>query len=1107
MDIRDRAQARSLVIYLLLALDGSSRVENSSSAVPAMDETWFIECFYRIEDSCTTSIGTSSEDLDRVLSSALYVIEYHIERRCPRRKKGPFMDLMNQFAEHIVGQDCSGAMAKLVHTAEAWLMTFSLGTKGYIELQRQLLPIVQKFANNAANQSDENLQRTLELLTIKDDLLDISESRPAKRRRTQEALPDAYDQMREKLVGSISESLTNNHSSTLPPLDTDEVDQLAYLNDGDQVSLLGDISRLPCVLSRSVTRTHGGGLSQTCEVCDLAHAAAIQDVQSQTVLSQTCARLLNFMSQCVEHSQIKRSKSVRVACADAIRKIANHMNDSECSLLEWKGIGPWLMRSLQSSLRELRVSCARALVAYLREDLPTSIKERNRFDAIGFIRLLADKDILHIQETLTFVWGLIGKSCGDSETNLALIELIDYLGHSHPIISGAAYYEILQLAEYYKCSPLELIRPYWRSLASHVVKDIYVCPQKIQQLADLLYMSVSEFLVHTQADTIPYLVLTRKKDVLQRIAQARGSSIPVHDLWLQPSRNLAAVLGLLLVQPVEDAEQSAIDLLRHASPSFAETDLSSLIKVDPIQISCEILKHAADFSEAKRPHAHEGLRLLASINERRSGAVKTARSNKTLVAFLEGHILGIMSHFSDILDAAPEKQPLSEKKRALQAVEQLIIVGEARISIAVPQIRATLQSASRIPALVDIAFTTWSTLVSVANEDEVQPLITQTFAVIAHHWTSFSAETQKRAYDTVDGLIKSHNVVLRENIQLLPALNGIEVLQKFEAEITRFKKILEPMLHFQAFAVRLMDENSVIVQRALIDLGPYLELHQVVLHDSAVSQQPSPIIGQLSRALLDAVIRFKEHDATIPELAARCLGAIGSIDPNKVDELREKHDILMLSNFEKAEEVINFVVDMLERVLVEAFHSAPSGRVQTYLAYAMQELLKFCGFRQVLYKARSSQSNPLYMRWLRIPESVRSTLTPFFNTRYALVHASEPAGMDSFPILKPGMTHGTWLRTFAFNLLHQATTENTQMVFPVLSRIIWGHDIAIPTFLLPYVVLNIVVDGDDHHTAAIKAEFLAVLSIDLDALDEASANEVKQCSEVCDMISPSKSPR
>jgi serine/threonine-protein kinase ATR len=407
-----------------------------------------------------------------------------------------------------------------------------------------------------------------------------------------------------------------------------------------------------------------------------------------------------------------------------------------------------------------------------------------------------------------------------------------------------------------------------------------------------------------------------------------------------------------------------------------------------------------------------------------------------------------------------------------------------------------LQSASKVPSLVDPAFLTWSALVAAAGEEEVETLIDQTFAVIVHYWNSFTSSTQHRAYNTIAELLKNHNAMIRDRIQMLPSLAGIEILQKFESEISRFKATLDPIVHFEACAQRCSDENAVIVQRALIDLGLLLEAHQKVIHESAVSQQPSPVIARLSRALLDAVVRFKESDPAIPELAARCLGAIGSIDPNRVDQTREKHEILMLSNFEKASEVIDFVAGMLERVLVDAFHSAPTGRAQTYLAYTMQELLKFCGFRSVIYKPRSSQSVPVYQRWMKIPETVRSTLTPFFNTKYVLVHPSMPGDGETFPILKPGMTHGTWLRTFVFNLLHKAATENAQMVFPVLSRVIWGHDISIPTFLLPFVVLNIVVGGNDEDIEAVNAEFLRVLSIDIDSTDTSAAAEVKQCSEV-----------
>lgn len=54
--------------------------------------------------------------------------------------------------------------------------------------------------------------------------------------------------------------------------------------------------------------------------------------------------------------------------------------------------------------------------------------------------------------------------------------------------------------------------------------------------------------------------------------------------------------------------------------------------------------------------------------------------------FLEAHILGIMSYFTDIVDASVDRQPFAEKKRAIRAVEQLIIVGKSHVGIAVPQV-------------------------------------------------------------------------------------------------------------------------------------------------------------------------------------------------------------------------------------------------------------------------------------------------------------------------------------------------------------------------------------------------------------------------------------
>jgi serine/threonine-protein kinase ATR len=241
-------------------------------------------------------------------------------------------------------------------------------------------------------------------------------------------------------------------------------------------------------------------------------------------------------------------------------------------------------------------------MSYLREELPEDIRSKNRLQSLDFFKCLTERNNLSEQETLVITWGLVGRTCGEAELNLALIQLVEYLGHTHSLICGVAYHEILKLAEDFGRTALQLFKPFWSSVAMNVVKDLIKCPQKAQQLAELLEISVNELLILTQTDTVPYLILCRKKDVLQRVAQARGITTAVQDVWLQPSKNLAAVMSLLLVQEAPDVEQAAIALLQHAAPGFAESDLSAMVRVDPILIACEILKYAGDCHAPKKLH-------------------------------------------------------------------------------------------------------------------------------------------------------------------------------------------------------------------------------------------------------------------------------------------------------------------------------------------------------------------------------------------------------------------------------------------------------------------------------------------------------------------------
>ena len=107
-------------------------------------------------------------------------------------------------------------------------------------------------------------------------------------------------------------------------------------------------------------------------------------------------------------------------------------------------------------------------------------------------------------------------------------------------------------------------------------------------------MSVSHFLLLTQRDTVPFLVLTKKKDILQRIASARSAETSIQDICLQPPANLAAVISTLLYQSSGDVEGNATRCLAEVAPGFQSSDLGSLVRSNPVLIACEMLKTAGD---------------------------------------------------------------------------------------------------------------------------------------------------------------------------------------------------------------------------------------------------------------------------------------------------------------------------------------------------------------------------------------------------------------------------------------------------------------------------------------------------------------------------------
>ncbi|KAH7045160.1 hypothetical protein B0J12DRAFT_669729 [Macrophomina phaseolina] len=926
--------------------------------------------------------------------------------------------------------------------------------------------------------------------------------RPRKRQRLDVPnLKPGHKSLFSHLMTTVSMHLASSGEPNLEDVLAGVKDNFPALSENDQCKALTALMRLPCAAVGTLQAdvlSDGEIISMNCTICDGGHDDETQSNHlfwNRQGTDDSWKIAVEVMEKIIDSLEVHRPKRPRVLAVASIRSLLIHINDGDSLSLQKSALPLWCLKSLKSSLRELRIAAGLALPAFMRNEVPEKTRRTNRHRCLKFMMEIAARGDLGEQETLILALGQVARVCDDDELIVILRQLISFLGHPHQLIYGVAYNELASLAESSNQKPSELFRPFWRELGFEVFKDLCVLPQKAQLLSELHDTTVNHLIERTQKEILPYIVLDKKRDVLKRIAAARGTT--VQDVCLQPKENLAAILARLLIHPADDIESSATAILTDSVPEFAKEDLSSLVKIQPILIACEILVAAAMEESAAKKQIHQAFYTFAALAERRTGASgrQITKETKAVAQFFENHILGIMAHFSNFIDSSKDPQPLSERNRYLGAIEELVILAKTNVSPALPQIRACLQSAFDVPQLCNRAFSVWVSLLDAVHKDEIEPLIDQTFSVVVRYWDSFTTDSQERAYMVVSEMVQKHNTLLQERIGLLPSLSTIPVFSKIEAEISRFRGKAE-VNQLEAFARRCRNENAAVVAQALQELKSHLEKNQEQIHDTTTSQHPSSVLAELCRSILDASVRFTEGHPEIAVLAAECLGVIGCLDPSRIETIRPRREIVVLSNFDRADEAVEFVAFMLETVLVKAYHSATNAINQAYIAYVMQEMLRFCGFSNeaTAYRPRSSQGSPTYSRWMEIPETVRSTLTPFLNSKYEIKRKVTMKATQEYPIFKPTITHAVWLKEFVFDLLLRAKGDNPQRLFPVLSRIIKDHDPSIATFLLPFAVVNIILGGTEKEVEEISQELLIVLETEVKDSGPKSES-LKQCSE------------
>lgn len=438
-------------------------------------------------------------------------------------------------------------------------------------------------------------------LEIPEDLT-TSPSRPAKRLKRDTLNSSlSVSNRANKLILEFCTLLGGWELARMIDLPLSAADLYCDLSNSEKAAILQILGSFFCV--ETYTCEEGDlekGLT-SCNICDTNSSMEINRKSSAfddilwNSLHDTLAALVNSPA-------IKNSRRLQILAMIALGRLLSHTPVSSHMDLTISRLGKWCLQSLRVSFRELRVVASRTLAIYLRGEsqFDDKICKKNRIVALDLLRKLAESRDSRLCETVIMALGHLARVCGDEEMNLVLLQLVECLGHTNPLVCGVASVELEQLAQASGKSLPELIRPFWRSVAIAVVKDISTKPQKAQQLSDLLGISVNQLLIQTQSETTPYLVLWGKRDILQRIVHARGGITSTLSLCMD-LQNLTQILALLMTQQTSNPETAIVDSLRQISPEFGNETLSNLLKVvDSIALACEILRVAGDEGGASK---------------------------------------------------------------------------------------------------------------------------------------------------------------------------------------------------------------------------------------------------------------------------------------------------------------------------------------------------------------------------------------------------------------------------------------------------------------------------------------------------------------------------
>lgn len=562
---------------------------------------------------------------------------------------------------------------------------------------------------------------------------------------------------------------------------------------------------------------------------------------------------------------------------------------------------------------------------------------------------------------------------------------------------------------------------------------------------------------------------------------ARGTRRGVKETLLD---NMAYILSHLLTSGyIKDG--GLVRFLSAVDAAFGTISVDEVINSHPIPLAAELLQLFAEKS-LKRETILAALSQVAHISIKiTSSTRKTPRelAQENLRSFLRKHSLGIVSQCEESMNGYRGRRGLLDRSRYITAIGELISLLERDIEHAVPQITACLQSAMAEGGLRYVALKAWEGLLQAMPDENCTSLIPYTVCLFLNIFPDSTDDERLLMKEMLTSILFDRNQDANQIVGKIPTLRYKELsdvarqLSEETKHVQSKRTVLSRLTDVNTLCV---SDNPMIALEGLREMKLILTTQEAEFHNHVLKELKDRTIQETMRNLLDIITKFKGVDEAVQLTAAECLGIAGAVDPVREDGAKKIDRNVVLHNFadENAEETVNFVRILLENQLVNAFRSATRSNVQIFLAWAIQELLKFCGFDESVIGR--SERNPVLTqetreRWQAFSPTAREIMTPLLTSKYDAGERS--AKLEAtYPIFESSKSYNSWLFLFLYDLLQSAQGENARKLFGVFARILREEETTISNFLLPYVFLNVCVTCTEQKRDLLLSEIITILT-------------------------------